>query len=346
MKRLFNIAIVLLAAVSVVGCKNFNTLSNGGKKTAQGSPYEVLVVCQAPEWDGAVGESLRSLLEQPVEMINQNEPMFNVLRITPNDFKNMLPAHRNILKVLVSSKVETASVAVQYDVEAAPQIVLTLQGPTQQSLVDYLGINGKNLLYVLEMAERDRTIHFAERHEAKALSEVIGNMFGIRMKVPQGYELRSQSDDFVWASYEFPTSSQGFFIYSYPYQGKGSLTADDLVRMRNLFAARIPGPSAGSYMTTVDKLPDAEAKEYVPFSPEYRTVKIGDRAWIEMRGLWDVENDFMGGPFVSYTTVNEQTGRVLTLDCYVYSPKYGKRNYLRALEHLVYLIDIPAAASR
>ena len=37
MKRLFNIAIVLLAAVSVVGCKNFNTLSNGGKKTAQGA---------------------------------------------------------------------------------------------------------------------------------------------------------------------------------------------------------------------------------------------------------------------------------------------------------------------
>lgn len=346
MKRLFNIAIVLLAAVSVVGCKNFNTLSNGGKKTAQGAPYEVLVVCSAPEWEGAVGESLRSLLEQPVEMINQNEPMFNVLRITPNDFKNMLPAHRNILKVLVSSKVETASVAVQYDVESAPQIVLTLQGPTQQSLVDYLGANGKNLLYVLEMAERDRTIRFAERHEAKALSEIIGNVFGIVMKVPQGYELRSQSDDFVWASYEFPASSQGFFIYSYPYQGKGSLTADDLVRMRNLFAARIPGPSAGSYMTTVDKLPDAEAKEYVPFSPEYRTVKIGDRAWIEMRGLWDVENDFMGGPFVSYTTVNEQTGRVLTLDCYVYSPKYGKRNYLRALEHLVYLIDFPATSSR
>lgn len=341
MKHLFNIAIIMLAAAFATGCKNFNTLSNGGKKTAQGSPYEVLVVCQAPEWEGAVGESLRALLERPVEMINQNEPMFNVLRITPNDFKNMLPAHRNILKVLVSPKVETASTAVQYDVEAAPQIVLTLQGPTQQSLVDYLASNGENLLYVLEMTERDRTIRFAERHEAKALGEIINNTFGIAMKVPQGYELRSQSEDFVWASYEFPTSSQGFFIYSYPYQGKGSLTADDLVHMRNLFAARIPGPSEGSYMTTVNKLPDAEAKEYIPFKPEYRTIKIGDRVWIEMRGLWEVENDFMGGPFVSYTTVNERTGKVFTLDCYVYSPKHGKRNYLRALEHLVYLIDFP-----
>lgn len=339
MKRLFNIAIVVLAALSAVGCKNFNTLSNGGKKTAQGAPYELLVVCPASEWEGSVGESLRSLLERPVEMINQYEPLFTVLRITPNDFKNMLPAHRNILKVLVSPKVETASTAVQYNVEAAPQIVITLQGPTQQSLVDYLADNGENLLYVLEMAERDRTIRFAERHGVKALGEIIGNMFGIEMKVPQGYELRSQSEDFVWASYEFPTSSQGFFIYTYPYQGKGSLTAEDLVRMRNMFASRIPGPSAGSYMTTVDKLPDAEAKEYVPFAPEYRTIKIGNRIWVEMRGLWEVENDFMGGPFVSYTTVNEKTGKVLTLDCYVYSPKHGKRNYLRALEHLVYLIE-------
>lgn len=340
--RLFTrITVLAVATLAIVGCRSFNTLSNNGKKSSQGSPYEVLVVCQAREWEGAAGKALRELLEQPVEMINQTEPMFNVMRVTYNDFKNMLPLHRNIIKVVVSPKVKQASIAVQYDVEAAPQIVLTLQGASQKAITDYLAENGTDLLYVLEMAERDRTVRFAERHNVKSLGEIIKNMFGVDMKVPQGYDLRSQSDNFLWASYEFPMSSQGFFIYSYPYHGKGSLTVDELVRMRDNFAARIPGPSAGSYMTTVDKLPDAEAKEYLPFKPDYKAVKIGDRMWIEMRGLWEVENDFMGGPFVSYTTVDERTGRVLTLDCYVYSPKYGKRNFLRAVEHLVYLIDFP-----
>ena len=341
MKIFTRIAIAVGIVVAMVGCRSFNTLSNNGKKSSQGSPYEVLVVCQTPEWEGATGKALRELLEQPVEMINQNEPMFNVMRVTYNDFKNVLPLHRNIIKVVVSSKVKQPSIAVQYDVEAAPQIVLTLQGASQKAITDYLAENGKNLLYVLEMAERDRTVRFAEKHNVKSLGDIIKNMFGVDMKVPQGYELRSQSDNFLWASYEFPMSSQGFFIYSYPYHGKGSLAVEELVRMRDNFAARIPGPSAGSYMTTVDKLPDAEAKEYLPFKPDYKAVKIGDRMWIELRGLWEVENDFMGGPFVSYTTVNEQTGRVLTLDCYVYSPKYGKRNFLRAVEHLVYLIDFP-----
>ena len=70
-------------------------------------------------------------------------------------------------------------------------------------------------------------------------------------------------------------------------------------------------------------------------------MRINGRSWIELRGLWEVENDFMGGPFVSYTTLDERTNRLITLDCYVYSPKYGKRNYLRALEHLVYVISFP-----
>lgn len=62
-----------------------------------------------------------------------------------------------------------------------------------------------------------------------------------------------------------------------------------------------------------------------------------------MRGFWDVEGDFMGGPFVSYTTVDTATDRVFTLDCYVYSPKLPKRNYMREVEHLLHLVKFPAA---
>ena len=71
--------------------------------------------------------------------------------------------------------------------------------------------------------------------------------------------------------------------------------------------------------------------------------------WVEMYGLWEVENYFMGGPFASYSTVNTATNEVVTIDCYVYFPTLynkepEKRNKLRALQHLVYLADFPAAA--
>ena len=83
-------------------------------------------------------------------------------------------------------------------------------------------------------------------------------------------------------------------------------------------------------MTTCDVLP-----------PALRMVSLEGRHWCELHGLWDGEGDFMGGPFVSYTTVDTKTNRVFTLDGYGYSPKLHKRNFVRGVEHLLYTVSFP-----
>ena len=339
MKRFFNLCIAIAIVLSAISCDSFRTLN--AKKSAQGTPYEVLVVCNAQEWESPLGEALRTLFATPVPAINQNEPMFSVVRITANDFKGLLPSYRNILKVVCSPEVQQCAILARYDVEAAPQIVLTFQGPSQKAMIEYLNENGESLLQALEIAERNRTIEFAKRHGVKALEEILNKQFGITMHVPDGYLLRVAREDFVWASHEYPAASQGFFIYTHPFNGKKSISVEALVEARNNCAKQIPGPSDGSYMTTVSKIPNIEDSGYTKFVPEYRILRINGTDWVELRGLWEVENDFMGGPFVSYTTLDKRSGKLLTLDCYVYSPKYGKRNYIRALEHLVYCIDFP-----
>lgn len=338
MKKLLKTMFIVAMLFSTAGCDSFRSLT-GAKKTAQGSPYEVLVVCDGREWESALGEELRSVLESPVEMLNQVEPMFNVVRITARDFKHLLPSYRNILKVLCSPEVKEASILAQYDVVASPQIVLTFQGPSINSMVEYLKTNGNSLLQVLEIAERNRTIEYARKQGAKALEKIVREEFDIEMSISNGYLFRAESDDFLWASNEYPAASQGFFIYTHPFNGKASVTTEALVKARNEFAGRIPGPSDGSYMTTVRRIPNVEDDGYVDFLPQRKVVKINGREWIELRGFWEVEKDFMGGPFVSYTTLDE--GELLTIDCYVYSPKYGKRNFLRPLEHLVYGVNFP-----
>lgn len=344
MKRLSSVLLLMVILLALYGCKNFYALS-GAKKSAQGSPYEVLVVCDGKEWESALGKELRDLLETPVEMLNQTEPMFNVMRITARDFKHLLPSYRNILKVLCSPDVAETSIVAQYDVVASPQIVLTFQGPSIEAMIDYLKANGASLLQVLEIAERNRTIEYAKKQGAKALEKIVEKAFQVDMNISNGYLFRAESEDFVWASNEYPVASQGFFLYSHPFKGKTSLTTEALVKVRNEFAKRIPGPSEGSFMTTVKRIPNIEDNGYVDFMPQRKVVKINGRDWIELRGFWEVENDFMGGPFVSYTTLDPRSGHLLTLDCYVYSPKYGKRNFLRPLEHLVYCVEFPEKES-
>lgn len=330
MKTLFRIALAALLTAAMTGCDAFRSLTESKLKTAQGKPYELIVVCPQQEWTGEVGDTLRAILTAPVPYLNQTEPLFDVLRVTERGFTNIVVDHRNILKVLIDPSLPQTSVAVQYDVTAAPQIVMTLQGPDDKSLVEYLSAHRAELVQALEKAERDRAVKYGEAFDNPGIESAIRKTFGVEMAVPKGYTLAADEQDFLWARYEYPTASQGFFLYSYPYEGPHALAPEALIAARNRFAARIPGPSDGSYMTTSEVFP-----------PEYRMFRLEGRLWCELRGFWDVEGDFMGGPFVSYTTVDTATGRVFTLDGYVYSPKLHKRNFLRGIEHLLYGVRFP-----
>ncbi len=331
MKTLCRGIFALMIAATVVGCDAFHTLNK--KKSAQGRPYELIVVCPQMEWNGELGDSLRAVFTAPVPYLNQEEPLFDVLRVTERGFKDMIADHRNILKIVVDPEVQQAEAAVEYNVTSEPQIVVTLQGPDDKAVVEYLSQNRNDLLHVLEQAERDRDVQAYTSFNNPGIEAAIRKLFGVEIKVPKGYVLAKQTDDFLWARYEYPTASQGFFVYSYPYEGPESLTLDALIKARNKFAALIPGPSDGSYMITSDA-----------FEPDYRLFRLEGRLWCELRGFWDVEGDFMGGPFVSYTTVDTETNRVFTLDGYVYAPdlnKPRKRNYIRGIEHLLYTIHFP-----
>ncbi|MFI3323126.1 MAG: DUF4837 family protein [Rikenellaceae bacterium] len=325
MKNLKSIVVALAALVLFAACDAFKSVSTG-KPTSQGSPYEVVVICNQPEWDSQLGDTLRNVLSAYVPYLNQEEPYFDVVRVTNNNYEGIIAKHRNILEVNVKPSVLTPSIVVRYDVTAAPQVIMTLQAPTVEAATAYVSENRESLVRGFEIAERDRAVEYAKTYSVAHIDKTIYEKFGVQMKIPQGYSIRSDSEDMLWISYEFPVASQGVAIYSYPAEfGINSLSEENLVEERNRFVARIPGPSNGSYMTTFTEVPQI-----------YRPIRIEGRLWIEMRGLWDVVGDFMGGPYVSYSTIDEQTNCVFTIDCYVYSPKYRKRNYLHGVEHLVY----------
>ena len=330
MKTIFKTFAAVVAAVTICSCDAFKTADNLDRPISQGSPYELIVVAENNEWQGELGDTLRAVLQAPVPVLNQTEPHFDLLRTLPSGFKNLVQRHRNILDIDINPAHEEAGLNVQYDRFSAPQVILQLTAPNIKAATAFVDANREMLMQVLESTERDRSIAYGKRYYEKGLLQLLHDKFGITFNVPKGYVLRNQTDDFAWISFEMPQSSMGFFIYSYPYTGPNDLTQPKLLAARNKYAALIPGPSDGSYMTTAEI-----------YDPDYKAFRVEGRLWLEMRGFWDVANDFMGGPFVSYTTVNTTTNEVITLDCYVYSPKLPKRNYMRELEHLRYLISFP-----
>ena len=257
MKRLFlNLVVALVAMSSIVGCDAFYSATSSDNST--GSPYEVVVVCEQQPWMSELGDTLQTILQQPVRELPTYQAMFDVMRVLPNNFKSLTRHHRNIIVVNVNPEFAEPKIEAQYNATASPQIFLSVKGPDNHTLAQYLSDNRDNLLYVLEKAERDRRIDYSRKYYSKPLYDMVKQEFGIDMYIPDNFKMRTQSDNMIWFSHELPVASQGFFIYKYPYTGPESLSVDALIKARNKFASRIPGPADGSYMTTVTKLPPAE----------------------------------------------------------------------------------------
>ena len=151
------------------------------------------------------------------------------------------------------------------------------------------------------------------------------------MFFPKGYKLSVNNPDFAWVSFETDDSKQEVFIYNYKYTAGNTFTKDYLINKRNeIFKNNVPGPVDDSYVTTEMAL-----------EPEFTEVKYKDRYFAQLRGLWKVEGYMMGGPFVSFTTLDKKNNKIITVEGLVYAPQSKKRELLRQLEGILYTLYIP-----
>jgi hypothetical protein len=125
--------------------------------------------------------------------------------------------------------------------------------------------------------------------------------------------------------------SQGILIYCFDYTDTNSFNLENIIAKRNEITKKyIPGPTDDSYMQVSEEV----------ILPVAKQINFNDQFAVETRGLWKVEGDFMGGPFLSYTLIDELRNRVITIDGYVYAPKDKKRNLLLQLEAILHTLKI------
>ena len=72
------------------------------------------------------------------------------------------------------------------------------------------------------------------------------------------------------------------------------------------------------------------------FVPTLEYIKYRGRDLAQVRGMWDVQDDFMGGPFVSHSFYSPDGKEIIVAEAWVYAPQEDKRNFLRQVEALLY----------
>lgn len=322
------IAIVIILA-STFSCKKGSKGENSFLPNVTGAAGELVLVLPKPLWTDSIGINYKDILTQDFPYLPQSEPIFDMISIPPEAFTDIFKSHRNIIINETSSEFKEPKFILKRDVWSSPQTVLYVVGPNFTSISNLVKKEKDKLVAIFEQAERDRIIQNAIKYEELEIATTLQQKFNATIKIPKGYTIRKQTDSFVWISHETPKISQGLIIYKFPYTEKNTFSAEYLLKKRDEVVNQIPGPTDGTYMFTSQVFP-----------PHFSAMMYKDRYFGILRGFWDVYKHPMGGPFISFSTLDEKRQTIINVEAYVYAPSANKRNYLRQVEALVYTLEV------
>ena len=329
MKRLLTYSFIILMALCAISC-NDNKKRKALLPNISGKPGEIIVVINKGEWEGAIGTVLRDSLTIDFPCLPQREPMYELVNVALSGFTNMFQIHRNIIVINISSDVVEPGVIYKNDMWAAPQCVIKINAPTEEVAVELFKENCEKIKAVLEQAERSRVIANAKRYEERSIAPIFTEMVGGSPHFPSGYKLKKKTEDFIWVTYSTQFTDQSILIYKYPIEeGQDMMNPANLIQATDqMMMENIPGMFENTYMIISPVI-----------TPSVRYKKYGVHEFAEIRGLWEVHNDYMGGPFVSHVFYNPNGTEMVMLQAFVYAPKYDKKNYLKQIESVLYSFE-------
>ncbi len=329
MKKITCLLLSVLSLATLFSCKDS---SNPLLPRATGIPFELLVVMNKVQWNAPAGRALFEVLNSDVPGLPQSEPQFRLSYTPPDRFKNIYKSVRSIVIVNIDPQQFTkAKMSFSQNQWANGQMILTINAPNASSFEQYVLMNDKNIIKLFVDHELELSKNHIEKKYNKSGSKLLKQHLNIEMCIPLPLNKTKKAEGFFWISNGAGKKRQDIVVYTYPYTDKNTFTIDYLIHKRDsVMKVNMPGGPDGSFMGTQQT-----------WIPDSSVVTVDGKYCMELRGLWEVVGDNMGGPFVSHTQIDELNNRVVTVEAFVYEPGQKKRNLMRILESALYTVKMP-----
>lgn len=326
--RKFILAVAIMA--TTFSCNN-----NGGKPIkilpdSAGPFNKIAIVVDNELWKNTVGETIRSVMTQPIDGLPQPEPMFSLNQIPTQVFTGFAKQSRSILKVEQGE----ADFKIERDVHARPQKIVTVSGKDIAEIKAQITKNADSIIEALKAEE----IRHKQKQMSKSLSRTkdIQESLGIKVKFPSYYRVAKTvakpEDKFYWIKRDIPTGYTNVLFYELPLNAikKNDSLVSQIIKTRDSIGKKyIPGPVDGSYLATE-----------MAYAPHVYETIIDNKPTIEVKGLWDVKDQFMSGPFIMYLIEDKVNNRYIVVEGFAFAPSVSKRNYVFELESIIKSIRI------
>tara|TARA_B100001250_G_scaffold117104_1_gene99393 strand:- start:219 stop:1070 length:852 start_codon:yes stop_codon:yes gene_type:complete len=276
-------------------------------------------------WSGELGNQIRDIFAAPYEGLPFDEPKYDLHYIPPKAFSGFARNSRNII---VFSKDTIDKINLAKNPWARPQVVALISGEDPDVMRFYLDENQDLILRTY--SENERTEKLRRISKSPNKDQGLFGKFKISLDYPSIYSTVKDTTNFLWIEKEVLKGHLNLIVYSLPMDTDLKNLQKRIPEIRDSIGKiYVPGRLPNSYMIT--------EKAYRPY---YYLTKISGLESILTKGTWEVENDFMAGPFINYIVKDTQNNRYLVLEGFAFAPTESKRNYMFELNTIITTLKI------
>lgn len=342
----------LLLMLIWTGCASDMTNKFNAPKNAFGQANRLCIIADQDVWEGAIGDSIRYLFGAAYPILPQPEPLFDLQHFTPQEldldgYRKELRAYlvvgdlsnpesptvKSIIKDLGAENLRKAreqsdfNIKVGYDKWAQGQTLVYLFAQSKDKLLVASEQNFPaiaNKFHKTDKEQFEATLYFGG--ESQSLKQKVKEQFEMELRIPSDYFVAIQDTQSLWLRKETEFISSNILIHRTPYISQDQLTKDGIKNLRDELGKQyISTEIKDTYMRTND----------VDLPMLTKPIDLNGAYAIEARGIWDIVNDFMGGPFLSYLILNKEKNELIFIDCFVHAPGKKKRDYMMHLEYII-----------
>ncbi|PPK85573.1 uncharacterized protein DUF4837 [Neolewinella xylanilytica] len=342
----------LLFVITLTSCTDDMQRTLQPTPSAFGRINSLVVVADSSTWQGDLGDSVAYFFEAPYIILPQPEPIFDVRFIEPEQvagepawgqLRNYLvladlsdtdsPTTQMVVNDLSDEKIQQVreegfGTAVAKNKWATGQQLVYVIGKNYNELLTGLSSVYPGIVKRLEQGEDERmrvTTYFEGTN--RRLGDTIRQLTGANLDVPGGYvRVPLDTDEVVWLRKEVQGASLNIMVTSAPYQNQSQLSKEGLKEIRDRIGKEYVSSTTDN---TWMKINDTD----LPLFTE--AMELNGSYAIEGRGIWEIENDFLAGPFVSYLLNDTTDNELILVDGFVYAPGRKKRDLMEEVVQVI-----------
>ena len=312
--------IILLSSFFIISCESTKT---NYKPLSSGRLHSVSVVLDKQDWESKIGKTIRDLYADEYLGLPQIEERFSLSQIDYNTFSGFARTGRNIIYI---NKRKAKGSRITINKYARPQVFLEISGTNQNEIIEQIKSSIQTGIAYFskgEVIENQRRIL-----QSVLLDPEIKDQFNIELTMPSAYNLFKKEENFLW--YQKPTKYGTSNVIISELNFLNEINLGNVIEIRDSISKLfIPGRLDNSYMVTEQA-----------YEPLFIQTKIKQFESSETRGTWEVNGDFMGGPFINYIVRDTLNKRNLYLEGFVFSPSERKRDNIVELEAVIKSLKI------